>query len=445
MNANEKNVYAESSEAPDQLEDLISYIRSIRRFPKGFSVLHLHFSVLDRLHQQPHHRRLIAQSFNNIVNAHEGKLFWTTNFDLFVVCKQCPEVKLEKAQMLAIRSVDDADIVKELIETGREKKLCNSYRLSVDYDDFLELIEAIHRNKEQLENPGEQPTLQTLMAGLDQKQKEKPKPEPVNEQPKPKKQKTVPLYEHIFPDHVDPAMGPVELDKLERNLQTMDMYNLIREQDICVVMDGVTPEVIYNKKFVSMADINESVLPGYRISGDKWLFQRFTQTLDFKLMQALIDHSSFPQGVLAVNMNVTNVLSKEFDKFVSEQKKHSDQPMILEFSLFDIMSDLSEYYIAQKKLEKLGLKTCICKMDIQSFYVLDRGLMNVDFLKISWKKDYKHSLDEDEIERIKQAVLDHGKMRVVLSECDSEAAIRFGSELGIVMFQGYEVDKRQGK
>ncbi|MCC3861911.1 hypothetical protein [Pseudemcibacter aquimaris] len=443
MSTTEKNVYAESSEAPDQLEDLIGYIRSIRRFPKGFTALQLHFSVLDRLHQQPHHRRLIAQSFNNIVNAHEGKLFWTKNFDLFVVCKQCPEIKLEKAQMLAIRAVEEAEIMKNLIETGREASLCKTYKLSMDYDDFLETIEAMHRNKEQLDNPGNQPTLQTLMADIDKPiDQDKPEDKPaVIVEPK---KKTVPLYEHVFPGHVDPPMGPMELDKLERNLQTMDMFNLIREQNVCVVMDGISPEVIYTKKFVSMSEVNESVLPGYQLAGDKWLFQRLTSTLDYRLMQALIDYSSFPAGVLSINMNVSNVLTKEFDKFISEQKKFSDKPMILEFSLFDIMSDLSEYYVAQKKIEQLGLKICICKMDIQSFYILDRSLMNVDFLKISWKKSYLHSLDTSERERIIQAIKEQGKMRVVLSECDTHDAIKYGSDLGIVMFQGFEVDRRQG-
>ena len=34
-------------------------------------------------------------------------------------------------------------------------------------------------------------------------------------------------------------------------------------------------------------------------------------------------------------------------------------------------------------------------------------------------------------------------MRVVLSDCDSKAAISFGNDLGIVMYQGFEIDKLQ--
>ena len=34
-------------------------------------------------------------------------------------------------------------------------------------------------------------------------------------------------------------------------------------------------------------------------------------------------------------------------------------------------------------------------------------------------------------------------MRVVLSDCDSEEAIKFGNELGIVMYQGFEIDRLQ--
>ncbi len=185
-------------------------------------------------------------------------------------------------------------------------------------------------------------------------------------------------------------------------------------------------------------------MPGYAISGDKWLFQRLTETFDTKLMQALVDYESFPENVLSINMNVSTISTKAFDKFIAKQKSLSDHPLIVEITLFDIMSDLTAYFSAQEKLDRLGCKICICKMDIQSLYVLDRELINVDFLKIRWNKNYDRSLNATEKQRISDAIQAQGKMRVVLSDCDSKEAIRFGSELGIVMFQGFEIDNLQG-
>ena len=82
-------------------------------------------------------------------------------------------------------------------------------------------------------------------------------------------------------------------------------------------------------------------------------------------------------------------------------------------------------------------------MDIQSLYVLNRELINVDFLKIRWNKHYPNALSQTDKNRIKEAIKIQGKMRVTLSDCDSENAIKFGNELGIVMYQGFEIDKLQ--
>jgi len=444
MGATEKNIYAESSTAPDQVDELFAHIRSFRRFTKGYRAIHLHFSILGRLHKQPHHRRLIATAFNGLIGPYEGKLFWTTAFDLFFVCRECPTTKLEKAKIDAIRAVEEDPTLKSLVEDGKDDKLCDWYDLEKYYDSFYELVENYYDRMNADENQSEeQPTLKSMMASLDKTN------DKVVEAPKPKKEKdtkpkTIPQYEHIFPKSVVPEMGPMQLDKLERNLLTMDMFNMIKQQNMCVVMNNIAPEIIYTKKYFSLKEINKSVLPDYNIEGDKWLFQRLTKTFDIKMMKTLVEYQSFPDHFLSINMNVASILTKEFDQFIAKQKQMSEMPIILEISLFDIMSDLAEYYIAQAKLKSLDCKICICRMDIQSLYVLDRELINVDFLKIRWNKTYISKLSDEEKNKISNAIATQGKMRVVMSDCDSQNAITFGNNLGIVMFQGFEIDKMQG-
>ncbi len=375
------------------------------------------------------------------------------NFDFVFVCKDCPHTKLEQAKFDALRAVGDSPILKQIIETSQDDEICDWYDLAVEYDVFYELVEKLRRDfsSDAAENEsGNTPNLQKLMANLDP-ENDSESPEiaivksalPTPEKPVAPEIKTVPQYEHIFPKDIKPSIGPMELDKLERNILNMDMYNLIDQQNICVVMDNMAPQVVFTKKYISLAEVNNSILPGYNIAGDKWLFQRLTKTFDQKLMQALIDYKSFPQNVLSINMNVSTISTKAFDNFISKQKSLSEHPLVLEIPLFDIMSDLTEYYRAQEKIDNLGCKICICKMDVQSLYVLDRELINVDFLKIRWNKNYLNSISNENKERIASAIKAQGKMRVVLSDCDTEQAIKFGKSLGIVMYQGFEIDKLQ--
>jgi len=449
-----KNAYTESSETPSQLDELFEYTRSFRRYPKGFRALHLRFSVLDRLHKQPHHRRSIATAFNKLIGSKEGKLFWQNNFDLFFVCKNCSHTQLETVKLDALRAVEDSPILKELIEQSRDDELCDWYDLGIEYTAFYNLIEKLYRQSNLPDNTNEDetPSLQNLMANLDPENEvavlaankkdrmiEEPQPSVDYEEPK-----TDSSYGHFVSKNADPAMGPMQLDKLERNLQTMDMFALHSEQNICVIVEKQTPQVVFTKKYISLAEVNNSILPNYDISSDKWLFQRLTKTFDKKLMQALIDYDGFPEQVLSININVSTILTKEFDKFIAKQKTLSDHPLVLEITLFDIISDLNEYYKAYDKIHKLGCKICICKMDIQSLYILNRELMNVDFLKIKWNKVYKSSLSQSDKNRVINAITSQGKMRVVLSDCDTQDALDFGNSVGIVMFQGFEVDKLQG-
>ena len=448
MQATKKDPYTESSAPPSQIEELYQHIREFRRVPKGYRAIHMHFSVLDRLHQQPHHRRDIATAFNKLIAPYEGKLFWMQNFDFFFVCKDCPHTKLEQAKFDAIRAVDDSPILKQIIETSRDDEICDWYDLAVEYDKFYELVEKLRREfatGESEDDDKGKPDLKKLIAGLDTSKDSKTNNDKKldNTVPPPKKNKTVPQYDQIFPKDVTPSIGPMELDKLERNIQSMDMYALINQQDICVVMENMTPQVVFTKKFISLEEVNNSILPGYNISGDKWLFQRLTESFDQKMMQALVDYKSFPDNVLAINMNVSTVSSKSFDEFITKQKSLSEHPLVIEFTLFDIISDLPAYYKAQEKLDRFGCKTCICKMDIQSLYVLDRELINVDFLKIRWNKSYLNNISKAEQDKISNTIKAQGKMRVVLSDCDTEKAIQFGRTLGIVMYQGFEVDKLQ--
>jgi EAL domain-containing protein (putative c-di-GMP-specific phosphodiesterase class I) len=440
-----KNAYLESSAPPSQIDELYSFIRSIRRYPAGYRAIHLHLSVLDRLHKQPHHRRTIATAFNKLVHANDGKLFWLRNFDLFFICKDCPQSAIEAAKIDALRSIIDSPVIKAIINESRDDDLCDWYDLTTEYSVFYTLVENLFNSDGELDiaqSDNKKNSLESLILNSENIKKE---PQVVSNDTKIQKktERTLPDYDTILSKNVLPPMGPMQLDKLERNVLNIDIFGLISEQNICVIVDKSAPEVIFTKRYISQIEVNKALLPGFNIAADKWLFQRLTKTFDLKIMQSLVDNKNFPTGVLSINMNVSTIFTKKFDGFIVKQKQLSKNPLIVEIPLFDIMSNLTEYFKAQEKLTKLGCKICISKMDIQSLYILNRELINVDFIKIHWHKSYKRTLGIEEKDKIINAIKAQGKMRVVLSDCDSQEALEFGNQIGIVIYQGFEVDKLQ--
>lgn len=443
MQTAESAHHKESSAPPSQIEELIQYSHTIKRHLKGYKAVHLHFSVLDRLHKQPYHRRQIAKAFNRLVKSKNGQLFWLSSFDLFFICKDCTTAALDSCILDAKRAVGDSPVMKEYIDAQHDDDLCDWYKLETDYSEFVKKLDGLkNRNTEKEKTSGLLKNLKSMVSKLD-KSGNKKDPGLAKEEPV-KKSKTRPQYDKMFKQKQIQPMGPMQLDMLERNLENTEMSSFIAEQSACVVVGNAPPQPIFTEKFMAVSEIKKTLMPDYDLMADKWLFQRLSRTFDVKLMQYLLTTKIPPEQVVSININVETIFTEEFDQFLRKFKRKNDQPLILEFKLFDMISDISLYYEAQKKIAALGCKTCLDAMDVESICVLDRKILNVDFLKIYWKKKYTDILDQPIGKQAKEAIQLQGKMRVILCLCDSQQAIDFGDKIGIHLFQGFLIDKKRG-
>ncbi|MBL4802742.1 MAG: EAL domain-containing protein [Emcibacter sp.] len=429
------SAYMESSAPPCQVDELIAAVYEIRRHAEDYRAIHMHFSLLEREHKQPFHRRAIATAFNKLIQSKSGQLFWTSYFDVFFICKDCTLSELDTAFLAARRVVDDSPILKEYIEAGQDDELCDWYDFENGIGAFIEMAEDLknHEPKDELAGP----SLKSMISNLSDKLSET-----TTTLASAYQETTKPLYDPIAPkDNLSP-MGPIQLDQLERNLTNMEIFQMMTSQAAYVIVGNAQPQLIFVEHYISIKEIKKKLLPNYDLFADKWLFQRLTRTLDQKLLQALPQTNLSRNQVVSININVETIFTSEFDKFITEFKAHNDQPLILEIALFDVISDIQKYYDARDKLSKLGCRICLDAIDVQSLAVLDRSLLAVDFLKIHWKPNYKKLLGGPEEQRILSAIKAQGNMRIILCHCDTEAALTFGKAVGIHMYQGFLIDKK---
>ena len=438
MRPMENTAYMESSAPPCQVDDLMSAMQAIKRHPKGYRAIHIHFSLLEREYKQPYHRRAIATVFNKLVHHKNGQLFWTSYFDVVFICKGCSLTELDTAFLAARRVVEDSPLLKEYIEAERDDALCDWYDFKEDLDRFMGMAATLKTRVEE-GNPAS-PSLKAMITSLSVKLDD------VEEtlEPAQDTEETRPLYNPIAQKKTLSPMGPIQLDQLERNLINMEIFQMMANQTAYVIVGEATAQPIFVEHYIAVADIKRKLLPTYDIAADKWLFQRLTRTFDMKLMQALPQTSLPRNQVISININVESVFAPEFDKFMSEFKMQNDQPLILEMALFDVLSDIQKYYDAQEKLTSLGCRISLDAMDVQSLTVMDRDLLAVDFLKIHWNSDYKRLLGGPQEQKIISAIKSHGSTRIILSHCDTESALKFGQAVGIHMYQGFIIDKKFG-
>ncbi len=447
MRPMENTTYMESSAPPCQVDELISAMRPVKRHPDGYRGIHLHFSLLGREHKQPYHRRSIATAFNKLIHSNLGQLFWTSNFDVVFICKDCSLAQMDIAIVAARRAVEDSPLVKEYVEVGRDDELCDWYDLTTDLDRFTKMIEGLKKTalEPREEKSTEAPSLKSMINSLNQKLGAVEKKTALDSGPTATARETTrPRYDPIAKKDTITPMGPIQLDQLERNLINMEIDRMILNQTAYVIVGNSNPQPIFVEYYVAVEEIKKNLLPNYNMHADKWLFQRLTRTFDNKLMQVLPDKDTIRNEIVSININVETIFSPEFDKFITRFKQKNSQPLILEMGLFDVISDIQKYYDAREKLTGLGCRISLDAIDIQALSVLDRELLAVDFLKITWKSDYGKLMNGSMRDTIISAIAAHGNMRIILCHCDTEIALEFGRAAGIHMYQGFLVDRKFG-
>ena len=431
----ENTARMESSAPPCQVSELLSELRQVKRHPEGYRGIHLHFSLLEREHKQPFHRRSIATAFNKLIHSKSGQLFWTSYFDLVFICKDCSIAELDTAIIGARRAVEDSPLLKEYIAAGRDDNLCDWYDLNEDMDRFLKMANGLKDVVPNDTTPT--PSLKSMITNLNNHLTD------VDITPAKKPAETTkPLYDPLAIKSTIVPMGPIQLDQLERNLINMEIFQMLANQTAYVIVGDLTPQPIFVEHYISVDMVKKTLLPTYDMLADKWLFQRLTRTFDTKLLQTLPQTGLIQGQVVSININVETVFTPEFDKFISLFRQKNTQPLILEMSLFDVISDIQKYYDARTKLTQMGCRICLDAMDIESLAILDRELLAVDFLKITWKPHYTKLLGGPKQDKITAAITAQGNMRIILSHCDTESALKFGQAVGIHMYQGFLIDKK---
>jgi hypothetical protein len=434
---------AERSAPTCQMMELYDDLRRMQRHTKGRHAVLLRYSVLNRLFQQPYQRRLIATAFNIFVHSGDIHLYWRSNFDLYVVQVGKNSVNFEALITKAQRAVEDDDFVKSLKGDIKDKALYRWYDLEEDMPAFLSEIHEICDKSKEPKNmfaPLNKAFSNDARAVKDMKIGRESSPVPFSAQQDRKPQAAL-KYISISTNSVKKYMGPIQLDQLERNLENIDILGMIKDQNICVILPNVAPQIIFTEKYISVEKLSRKLLPDYNLAGDTWLFQRLTETFDRKLLTSGFEKYIGQDQVVSINCNVSSVMSRNFDHFITKYKMNHSTPLILEFRLFDILAHIGKYFEMREKLKKLGCRVCIEFMDIKAIGVIDRNITNVDFIKIPWNKQDKQIMSSALGAEIKMNIDAQDKMRIIMIHCDSLEAIRFGQSLGIKIFQGFYVDK----
>lgn len=238
-----------------------------------------------------------------------------------------------------------------------------------------------------------------------------------------------------------PAIQPGELARLERTLDGTDIRSLVRSQAICAVMPDDTTEQVFDERFVSIAQLERSLCPEGDMAANRWLFQHLTETLDRRMLAYLAGEIGHADRPLSVNLNVSTLLSTDFQHFHDLVSHVQRFPIVIELQIMDVFADLGAYLFARDLVRERGYRICLDGLNHLMFEHLGRDKLGVDLVKLVWGSEMASLSKPEAIKGLRDKLVETGLTRIILCRCDTAQSIEIGRNVGVGLFQGRHIDR----
>jgi EAL domain-containing protein (putative c-di-GMP-specific phosphodiesterase class I) len=393
-----------------QERQLFEFTQRLAKFRAARRAIHIHLSQLHADNRRGHHIRIAVNTFEFLVKQMDGQIFALSNADLIFVCKGADIVAIDEAVM-RLRHLFNDDPLTQDVDEHQKSRFCSWYDLERQYAEFLAVVQALY----------------------DEEQKRSRRLAAISGPGRPSQSAEL------------PPLSPHRLGELVDAISRADLSNMMRRQVVCAMMPGTPPQPVFRELYISIDELRASVMPGYNIASDRWLFQHLTQTLDLRMLQLLMknDDRAIASG-FSVNLNVATLLSDRFLAFDANLKSATRGTVIFELQTIDIFSDLGAYIFARDFVKERGYRVCLDGVTDLTLPFIDRERLGLDMIKIVWNPDMLGSGREAKRDEFRKLIASFGRARTILCRCDSEEAVATGQSLGISLFQGRHIDRLLG-
>lgn len=388
------------------LEDLKALDAGARN--KG--VIRLHLSRLQPDNRDKENLRNAETVFDDLTRTRSAWLYRLRNSDLMVIFERGETDAAERAVLKLLKLWERDPLMQKFRSDARKNRLSSWFDMTADYDKILTFATRQAAGTERTVRK----TLPELIAAREAMRNN--------------------------PERGTP-LTPTELGRAEDALARVDLSSFTRRQPVCAFVEDGKPEIVFTEVFVSIADLRETLMPRTDLTINPWLFQRFTQTLDRRVMAQIArrEDRTLVRDGFSINVNVSTVLSEEFLSF-DDDFAPSTQDVVLEMRLEDMLADPGSFAFARDFVTERGYRICVDGLSLATFPFADPNRLGVAYAKLMWSQEMASYGGTQLGQSLKEMIRDRKKGRTILARCDSEAAVKVGQQLGITLFQGRYVD-----
>lgn len=384
--------------------ELLDTIERAGRTPAGRTAVHLHLSRLLPSNRPPTHLRIAARLLGALERTAAARVFALSNGDIVILGKDLPDAPVDLL-VHRVRSLFDHDpltwqAAEDPFAAGAESRggddpFVTWYALEVDF-------EALHAQVQALLEAAEATRQRQLHAP--------PPPRP---------------------------LAPGDLDDLAAKLGRLNIRHVLKRQP-CVGIEGNRARLLFEEVTISIPEVREAIAPDIDLFADRWLFQDFSRQLDAAMLKALpqTDVIEAPPGI-SLNLNLDSLDSPDFQGLLNVL---DGRRLLAEVRIVDVIANIAAYCRLRDSLRARGHGIVIDGLGPANLGAMELGRLDPDYVKVLWMTDLAaphHGRDES---ALTAAIAALGPERVILSRCDSEAAVTWGLRHGIAAFQGRFLD-----
>ncbi len=228
------------------------------------------------------------------------------------------------------------------------------------------------------------------------------------------------------------ATAPEPLDfpalaELERGLAAADIERFVRRRPVYRQVAGERPLRLWERYQVGVAEVVAALAPSSG-AADDWLTRRLTRTLDRRLLAMLAAPGQRQSGTaFGLRLNVESLLSPEFLRFDAMLSPRKREQVIIEIDAWCVMAEMALFPFAQAFVRSRGYLLALGGLSAHSLNQFSLRTGGFDLAIVSWSVELAQSSAAGIL-----ADPDH----LVLIGADNRAALAWGEEHGIVLFQG---------
>ena len=221
-------------------------------------------------------------------------------------------------------------------------------------------------------------------------------------------------------------LDPATLATLVRAIAQADMSRFARRAPVC----RPGPEgmrLAWERRFLSDAELFETMLPDRAPRADMWLFRRLTRMLDRRML-ALLSMPEELRGAapFSLDLNVASLMGPEFLRFDANLPGALRGHVTINLRAEDMLGDLSAFCFARDFVRLRGYRLLLQDLEASQVALLPADRLGLDFVQLR----FGAALAGDTLAAGLEAD------RVVLGQADSAAAIAWGRAQAITLFQG---------